>query len=164
MAKEDKKTSKQNVQPVKPARALSPFEEMERMFDAFSRGWMRPLQREWPAWGDMTVFGGKTPGVDLIERDDEIVVKAELPGIDKKDMDVSVTKNTVSIKGTTSHEEKEEKGDYYRSEISRGEYARTLTLPAEVDEDRVKATFKNGILELKLPKLKPSKRTTVKVD
>jgi HSP20 family protein len=164
MAKENKKADKQGVQQVKPARALSPFEEMERMFDPFTRGWMRPLQREWPAWGELNVFEGKTPSVDLIERDDEIVVKAVLPGVDKKDMDVSVTKDTVSIKGTTSHEEKEEKGNYYRSEISRGEYARTLTLPAEVDENKVKATFNNGILELKLPKLKQSKRTTVKID
>ena len=161
MAKENKKLGKQEVQ---PARMLSPFEEMERMFDFFPRGWMRPFQVDWPARGELDVFGGKTPSVDLIERDDEIVVKAELPGVDKKDMDVSVTRNTVSIKGTTSHEEKEEKGDYYRSEISRGEYSRTLALPAEVDENNVKASFNNGILELKLPKLKQSKRTTVKVD
>jgi len=164
MAKENKKEDKQDMQQVRPARTFSPFEEMERMFGAFPLGWMRPFQREWPTWGELNAIEGKTPSVDLIDRDDEIVIKAELPGVDKKDMDVSVTKNTVSIKGTTSHEEKEENGDYYRSEISRGEYTRTLALPAEVDEDKVKATFKNGILELKLPKLKQSKRTTVKVD
>jgi HSP20 family protein len=165
MAKENKKESKQELQQAQPARPLNPFEEMERLFGSFyPRGWLRPFQQEWPAWGEMDAFGGKTPSADLIDRDDEIIVKAELPGVDKKDLDVSVTKNTVSIKGSTSHEEKEEKGDYYRSEISRGEYARTLALPAEVDEENVKATFKNGILELKLPKLKQSKRKTVKVD
>ena len=138
---------------------------MERLFGSFyPQGWLHPFQRKWPAWGEMDALGGTIPSADLIERDDEIIVKAELPGVDKKDLDVSVTKNTVSIKGTTSHEEKEEKGDYYHSEISRGEYARTLALPAEIVEEKVKATFKNGILEHKLPKLKQSKRKTVKVD
>jgi HSP20 family protein len=165
MAKGTKKEDKQELQQAQAARPLSPFEEMERLFEGlYPRGWLRPFHYDWPAWSKVAAFGGKTPSADLIERDNEIVVKAELPGVDKKDLDVSVTKNTVSIKGTTSHEEKEEKGDYYRSEISRGEYARTLALPAEIDEEKVKATFKNGILELKLPKLKQSKRTTVEVD
>lgn len=68
------------------------------------------------------------------------------------------------VPGLTCRAEKEEKGDYYRSEISRGEYARTLALPAEIDEEKVKATFSNGILELKLPKLKQSKRKSISVD
>ncbi|MDH5370756.1 MAG: Hsp20/alpha crystallin family protein [Gammaproteobacteria bacterium] len=68
------------------------------------------------------------------------------------------------MKGSTSHEEKEEKGDYYRSEISRGNYSRTLSLPAEVDEGKTKAKFKNGILKLTLPKLKKSKRHNVKIE
>jgi HSP20 family protein len=165
MAKETGKESKQDLQEAKPARTLNPFEEMDRFFESFyPRGWLRPFHRDWPAWGELKAFGGKSPSVDLIERDKEIVVKAELPGVDKKDLDISVTENTVSIKGTTSHEEKEEKGDYYRSEISRGEYMRTLTLPAGVDESKARATFKNGILELTLPKLKESKRQKIKVD
>jgi HSP20 family protein len=162
MAKKNKQAGGQELQ---HARSLNPLEEMERMFEGiYPRGWLRPFHREWPAWGELNVFGGKTPSVDLIERDNEIIIKAELPGVDKKDMDISVTKNTVSIKGTTSHEEKEEKGDYCRSEISRGEYARTLTLPSEIDDEKVTATFKNGILELKLPKLEQSTRKSVKVD
>jgi len=165
MSKKDKSPGKKGLLKSKSAQSLNPFEEMERMFDQWqSRGWLHPFRRDWPAWSELNAFGGKTPSVDLIERDDEIIIKAELPGVDKKDMDISATKNTVSIKGTTSHEEKEEKGDYFRTEISRGEYARTLTLPAEVDEDNVKATFKNGILELRLPKLEQSKRKTVEVD
>ena len=165
MAKENKKESKQELQQAQPARALSPFEEMERLFDAFyPRGWMRPLFRDWPTPVEAGAFGGKMPSVDVINRDKEIVIKAELPGVDKKDLEVSVTRNSVSIKGTTSHEEKEEKGDYYRSEISRGEYARTLSLPADIDEDKAMASFRNGILELTLPKLELSKRKTVNVD
>jgi HSP20 family protein len=165
MAKEEKKESKQELQKAEPKRALSPFEEMDRMFeDYFSRGWMRPFRWEWPSIGEMAKpFEGKIPKVDVIERDDEVVVKAELPGVEKKDLDVSVTENSVTIKGSTSHEEKEEKGDFYRCEISRGAYSRTVSLPSYVDADKAKATFKDGILELTLPKVKKSKRRTVEV-
>jgi len=166
MANEEKKEKKQEVQKVETAQVLSPFEEMERMFDNyFSRGWMRPFRTEWPSFSRMVQpFEGKSPSVDVIERDDAVIVKAELPGVDKKDIDVSVTSNTVTIKGSTSHEEKEEKGDYYRCEMSRGSYSRTLSLPADVDEAKAKAKLKDGILELTLPKLTKSKRRSVKVE
>jgi len=166
MAKEEKEPSKQEVQKVQSARALSPFEEMERLFEGyFPRGWMRPFHWERPSWGELAApFEGKTPRVDIVDRDDELVVKAELPGVDRKDLDISMTENTVTIKGSTSHEEKEEKGDYYRSEMSRGSYSRTLALPSEVDADKAKAKFKDGVLELTLPKLKKAKRRSVKVE
>ena len=166
MAKEEKKDSPQEIQKVQPARALSPFEEMERLFEGyFPRGWMRPFGWERPSWGELTApFEGKMPRVDVIDRDEELIVKAELPGVDKKDLDVSVTENTVTIKGSTSHEEKEEKGDYHRSEMSRGTYSRTLTLPTDVEADKAKAKFKDGVLELSLPKMKKAKRHSIKVD
>jgi HSP20 family protein len=165
MAKEEKKESKQELQKAEPKRALNPFEEMDRLFeDYFSRGWMRPFRWEWPSLGEMAKpFEGKMPKVDVIERDDEVVVKAELPGVDKKDLDVSVTENSVTIKGTTRHEEKEEKGDFYRCEISRGAYARTVALPSYVDADKAKASFKDGVLELKLPKVEKSKRRSIEI-
>ena len=165
MAREEKKASKQELQKAEPKRALSPFEEMDRLFeDYFSRGWMRPFRWEWPSLGELAKpFEGKMPKVDVIERDDEVIVKAELPGVDKKDLDVSVTENSVTIKGTTSHEEKEEKGDYYRCEISRGAYARTVALPSYVDADKAKANFKDGVLELKLPKVEKSKRRSIEI-
>ncbi len=166
MTNEEKKESKQEVKKVESAQVLSPFEEMERMFDNyFSRGWMRPFRSEWPSFSRLAQpFEGKSPSVDVIERDDAVIVKAELPGVDKKDIDVSVTSNTVTIKGSTSHEEKEEKGDYYRCEMSRGSYQRTLSLPADVDEGKAKAKLKDGILELTLPKVTKSKRKSIKVE
>ena len=135
------------------------------MFEGhFPHGWMHPFRFNFPSLPEIKAFEGKTPSVDVIEKDNEIIVNAELPGVDKKDLEISVTNNTVTIKGSTSHEEKEEKGDYYRCEISRGSYSRTLSLPAEVDEEKTKAKFKNGILKLTLPKLKKSKRHNVKVE
>lgn len=104
------------------------------------------------------------PKVDVIDRDDEVVVRAEIPGVAKDDLDISVTDNTVTIKGETKRESKEEKGDYYRCEISRGTFARTLPLPANVDSDSAKAKFEDGVLELTIPKVEKAKRRTIKVD
>lgn len=166
MAKSAKKESKQEMQKAKPTRALSPFDEMERLFDNyFSRGWLRPFHLDWPSRAELAApFEGKMPKVDVIDREDEIMVKAELPGVEKKDLDVSVTRNSVTIKGETSHEEKEEKGDYFRSEISRGSYSRTLSLPADVDEGKAKAAFKDGVLELTIPKLEEAKRRSINIE
>ena len=166
MAKEGKKESKQALQKAEPARTLSPFEEMDRFFENyFGRGWLHPFRWERPSWGDLTMpFEGKLPRVDVVDRDDEVIVKAELPGVDKKDLDITVTDNTVSIKGSTSHEEKEEKGDYYRCEISRGVFSRVVALPADVDAEKASSKFKDGVLELTLPKVKAAKRRTIKVE
>lgn len=166
MATKEKHEGKSEIQKVESARTLSPFEERDRLFDHFmTRSWFRPFQMEWPSLPKTSMpFEGRTPHIDVIDRDDEVVVKAELPGVDKKDLDISMTQNTVTIKGRTSHEEKEEKGDYYRCEITRGSYTRTLSLPADVDEDKARAAFKDGILELTLPKLKKSKRRTIQVE
>jgi HSP20 family protein len=165
MAAEKKKETKE-VQKAEPTRALSPFEEMERFFESrVPRDWFRPFHWPAPSWGELPApFEGKMPKVDVIDRDNEVVVKAELPGVDKKDLDISVTRDTVTIKGTTSHEEKEEKGDYYRCEMSRGSYTRTLRLPADVDEEKAKANFKDGVLELTLPKVEKAKRKSIKVE
>lgn len=158
-------TKKQELQKPAPACALSPFEEMDRMFDHFlRRGWMRPWRFEWPSFPEMALPEMKVPKVDVVDRENEIVVKAEVPGVDKKDIDISVGEDTVTIKGETRREEKEEKGDYYRCEISRGAFSRTVALPAAVDGTGARASFKDGMLELTLPKVEKAKRHTVKVD
>lgn len=163
MAEETKKG--QEIQKAAPARVLSPFEEMDRMFDQFlRRGWMRPWRFEWPSFPEVSLPEIKVPKVDVIDRENEVVVKAEVPGVEKKDLDISVGEDTVTIKGSSSHEEKQEKGDYYRCEISRGAFARTVALPAAVDGSKAKASFKDGMLELTLPKVEKARRHTVKVD
>lgn len=141
-------------------RWLSPFEEMSHMFDNFaSRHWMRPLSMDWPEWTHIPApFGGKKPHMEVLERDKEIVLRAELPGVDKKDLEVSMTDHTITVKGTTSYEEKEEKDDYYRSEIAHGTFCRTMLLPSDVDVENVKSTFKNGLLEVHVPKMDKASR------
>jgi len=155
----------QELQRAAPARALSPFDEMDRLFDQyFRRGWMRPWRFEWPSFPEISLPEMKVPKVDVIDRETEMVVKAEVPGVEKKDIDISVGEDTVTIKGETRHEEKEEKGDYYRCEISRGAFSRTVALPAAVDGSKAKASFKDGVLELTLPKVEKAKRHSIKLD
>lgn len=153
---------------VVPAHSVTPLEEfdrmMERMFEGWlPRGWLRPLHFERHLLPELG-HEGWLPKVDVIERDDEVVVRAEVPGVEKKDLDISVTENSVTIQGQTRREQKEEKGNYYRCEISRGMFARTVTLPSEVETEKVKAEFKDGVLELTMPKVEKSKRRTIKLE
>ena len=144
-----------------PARTMTPFDEMERMFeDFFGRGWMRPWRWERPFLGEQALAA---PKVNVVDRDEEVLVEAEVPGVEKDDLEVSISGNMLSIRGKSEHEEKEEKGNYYRSEITRGSFARTLTLPAEVDEAKAKAELKDGVLHLALPKADKAKRRLLKI-
>jgi HSP20 family protein len=167
MATETKhETRGQEIQPAAPVHALSPFDEMERLFDPFfNRSWTRPWRVEWPTFPEMTLpLNGRIPKMDVIDREADVVVRAEIPGVEKKDLDISVAEDRVTLKGSTRHEEKEEKGDYYRHEISMGAFSRTVSLPAQVDGSRTKANFKDGVLELVLPKVEKAKRYNVKVE
>lgn len=135
------------------------FGDIDRMFeDFFNRRWMRPFGRERP-FGEMATM----PSVDIIERDDEVVVRAEVPGYRKEDLDISVSNGTLTIKGESRTEEKEEKGDYYCCEMSHGAFSRTLSLPAQVDDSKARAMVKDGVLELTLPKVEKSKRHTIPI-
>jgi len=145
---------------------LIPFEDMDRLFDSFfRRSWMRPWHLDWPMIQELKLpFNGQPPKVDVIDREAEIVVRAGIPGVDKKDLDISVGEDSVTIKGATHREKKEEKGDYYRQELAEGAFSRTVELPAMVDSTRAKASFKDGVLELTLPKIEKTKRRSVKVE
>lgn len=164
MAKATKKKEGE-LQASELSRPPTPFEEMERWFgDVFPRGWTRPFRGDWPSWEQMaSAFEGRMPKVDVIDRDDEVVVRAEVPGVEKERLDVSVSDNAVTIKGETKREHKEEKGDYYRREMSRGAFTRTVSLPANVNADEAKANFKDGVLELSLPKVEKAKRRSIKI-
>ena len=145
------------------AGAASPWDDMERFFEsAFPRGF--PRFGRWP-WSEWTPrLNAKMPAVDVIDRPDHILVRAEIPGVKKEDLDVSVSDNLVTIRATTKYEEEKEEGEYYRCEMSHGEFSRSVGLPATVDGSDAKASFKDGILELSLPKIAPSKRRSIKVE
>lgn len=144
---------------------VRPFQDMDDLFDRFMervypRGW-HLASRDWPELPQP--FAGKRPNVDVIDRDNEVVVRAELPGVDRKDLEVTMNDSTVTIKATSSWEKEETKGDYYRSEMAHGSFARTIPLPCEVDDSKTAATFSNGILELTIPKRAGSRRRKITV-
>jgi len=135
--------------------------DMERLVDEFIEPFPRRSLVRWPR---LTESGALVPNVELINRDSEFLVRVELPGMDKKDIDLTITDDTLTIKGEARRSEEFKDEDYYLSEISYGRFARTITVPAEVDSDRAKARFQNGILEVTLPKKKEAKPKEIKVE
>ncbi|MBI4195867.1 MAG: Hsp20/alpha crystallin family protein [Betaproteobacteria bacterium] len=154
------------IQKSAPRRALSPFEEMDRLFErVFPRGWLRPLTWESPFPGEFAgSFETRPPRVDVFDGEENIVIRAEVPGVDKKDIEVSVNDTSATIKGKVMREAKEEKGEYFRCEIGSGEFSRTVTLPCAVDGSKASAHLKDGVLELTLPKVEKSRRHTIRID
>ena len=124
--------------------------EIDRIFDEFWRG-IGPAPAVW------------TPRVDVAETDDAVVVTAELPGMDKDDIKVSIENNVLTISGEKK-QEKEEKGKtYHWSERVYGRFSRSFTLPVQVDANKVKAVYKNGVLTLTLPKVEEAKPRQIEI-
>ena len=148
-----------------PVYTFGPMDEIEHFIESWMpHGWLRPQALERPFWTEFSPrFELKPPCVDIIDRDGEIAVRVEIPGVEKKDLDISVNGRSLTIKGKSESKAEEEKGDYYRCEIQRGSFARTVMLPEEVDGAHTKATLRNGMLELTLPKLEKSHRLAIKV-
>jgi HSP20 family protein len=160
MAKKEKKRSQ--LAPSRPFSEISRWEpELERMFDDFFGRRLRPL---WPGrWGPVREVGLSIPPVDLYEEKDEIVVKAELPGMSKEDIQINITDHLLTIKGEKKKEEEIKEADYYRSERSYGSFSRSVDLPGEVQIEKAQASFKNGVLEIRLPRTEEAKRREIKV-
>jgi HSP20 family protein len=135
--------------------------DMEQMFDEFFSRRLRPFwdERRWP-W---RATGISVPAVDLYEEKDEIVAKAELPGIEKDVIQVNITDHILTIRGEKKKEEEIKEKAYYRSERSYGSFSRTVDLPSEVRVEKARASFKNGVLEIRLPKTEGAKKKEVKV-
>ncbi len=117
----------------------------------------RLTRRRWMEGGEWS------PLVDVIDKKDNILVKAELPGVDKKDVKISLGENTLTIRGERKEEKEIKKEDYYCCERAFGAYSRTIALPVEVDKTKAKATFKNGILEITLPKKEEIKPKEIEI-
>jgi HSP20 family protein len=140
------------------------FDDLDRWFDDFfSRRWPQAFDWRLPFLGRELSISGGFPKVDVIDHDDKIEIQAALPGVKKEDLDVSITENSITIRASTRQEEKKEGEHYYRREISRGEFQRTIAFPASVDGDQAKASFKDGILDITLPKTEVSKRKSIEI-
>lgn len=148
---------------VEPTRPLTPFEEIEKRFEDLLR---RPFSFLSPSWLPamrMPEMEVAVPAVDVFEEGDDIVVKAELPGMMKEEIEVNLTGDKITISGEKRKEEKVEKKDYYHVERSYGSFTRAFNLPSEVQTEKAKAQFKNGVLEVRVPKTEEAKKKEKKV-
>ncbi|GIX42315.1 MAG: molecular chaperone Hsp20 [Leptospiraceae bacterium] len=103
------------------------------------------------------------PKVDVSEKDNEIIIKADVPGIDEKDLDVSITKDAVIIQGEKKYEHEEKHSNYYKKERSYGSFRRVIPLPVEIDESKAEATYKNGVVTIRLPKSQEAIKNVKKI-
>lgn len=147
--------------------ALVPWEprEIKRLRDLFEDFFDFELMPESRRLSRRRLMEGEvwSPLVDIIDKKDHILVKAELPGIDKKDIKISISENSLTISGERKEEKEVKKEDYYCCERAFGAYSRTIELPVEVDKNKTKATFKNGILEVTLPKKEETKPKEIEI-
>ena len=162
MAEKAKEKETKAVTPWRPFMDLTRWErDMDRMMEDFFGRRMRPF---WPErWFGRDELEVRAPAVDVFEEKDDIVVKAELPGMEKDNIEVNLTDHMLTIKGEKKKEEEIKEENYYRAERTYGSFLRTLELPRDVHADKIKASFKNGILEVRMPKTEEAKAKEIKV-
>lgn len=136
-----------------------PFAELDdlgsglRLFqDTVSRLLSEPASRPW------------APSVDILETENEMLLKADLPGVDMKDVDIQLENGTLTLRGERKFESEKKEGGYHRIERSYGSFARSFTLPETVDAEAVKADYKNGVLTVTLPKKELAKPRQIRVE
>ena len=135
---------------------LSLQERMNRLFDESYRG--RPGDEDWGLGGSWA------PPVDIYEHEGNIVLKAEIPGIDAKDVDVRVENNTLTLRGERKADHEVKKESYHRVERSYGAFTRSFTLPNVVDTGNIKAEYKDGVLRVILPKREEAKPKSISIN
>ena len=130
---------------------MTPFDHFRREMDQLFDGFLN----EWPMRSTSLLdrhLGEFMPTIDVAETEKEVRITAELPGMEEKEIDVSLTRGVLTIKGEKREEQEENKRDFHRSECRYGMFERVIQLPAEIDADKAKATFKKGVLKITLPK------------
>jgi HSP20 family protein len=139
-----------------PFRDLSILQErMNRVFeDAAVRGWKNDEPSATTSW---------SPAVDIYETDSEIMVQAELPGVDRKDIALQLENNVLTLKGDRRFEKETNQENYHRIERSYGGFSRAFTIPTIVDEDKIRADYRDGILKIALPKKEQVKAKQIKI-
>ncbi len=145
---------------------MSNLDDFDQWFDEIRRHWMQSFYPGRSSGQDWSVLpASRMPRLDIIDRETCFCVRAEIPGVDKNDLDVSLQDNVLCIQGSSQKEEQqEEKGQYFRRELTQGAFQRVVRLPGDVDGDQVKASFKDGILELCLQKSASAKKQTIPIE
>lgn len=138
-----------------------PFRDLVTLREAMNRLFDESFVR--PSVGRLAPVEGGALAVDVYETYEDVVVKTALPGVDPEDVDVSITGNTLTVKGETKAEEEVEEEDYVYRERRFGTYSRSLTLPASIEADQAEAEYENGVLTLRLPKAEEAKPKTIEI-
>lgn len=154
------KVTRELVKTERSGSKFSPFEEVERWFNEARTSPFSLLTRTtWP------IFGGEeferiTPAVDMYDEGKELVMKADMPGVKKEDLHIDLSKNILTISGEKKMEETSEKGGLYRCERSYGSFSRSFELPSDVDREKITASLKEGVLEIRLAKTEKAEKET----
>ncbi|NWG02451.1 MAG: Hsp20/alpha crystallin family protein [Syntrophaceae bacterium] len=144
----------------RPFRELVPFDfdqmkrEMDRLWDSFFERGMRRRTEEAGEW---------YPSLDVAETKNDIVIKAEVPGMEPKDIDISLSDGILTVKGEKKREREEKEEDYHLIERSYGSFARSVQLPKGIQSDKINASYKNGVLKVVLPKSEEAKKKEIKI-
>lgn len=161
-----KGSNKPGSAPAAKAGALSPWRawesEIEHLFSDISPFRWGRLR----GWDDVKAKLGAgllAPSLDVYDEKKDVVVKAELPGMAKEDVEITLSDSTLTIRGEKKRQEEVKEKDYYRTEREYGSFVRTVPLPAEVNADAVKASFKDGVLEVRLPKSDTPRKQPLRV-
>jgi HSP20 family protein len=124
----------------------------------FDDSFFRPRRSD-----DDLSLGTWHPVVDMYDEDDRVVIKAELPGVDKKDIAVDVKDRVLTLSGERAYDHEVKEENYYRRERAYGKFQRTFSLPADVDSDKIKADFADGLLKIEVPKPEKQKPKNITI-
>jgi HSP20 family protein len=142
---------------------FSPKKEMLKFHEDFDRmfnGFFVPSTRRWMKMDGDTAWN---PVVDILDKEDAFLIKAELPGIDKKDLSVDVKDRVLTLKGERTSKDEVKEESYYRRERFYGKFERSFTLPVDVDSEKIKADYKDGVLNIVIPKPEEKKPKQITV-
>lgn len=158
--------SKGSVAPLSSLR-----EEIDQLFEDFASGWaLSPFRRRrgslQPAAGTLSDWSVRSPEFDVVEKDGAIEIRADLPGMEEKDIDVKLSDGALTVSGERTEERKEgeEEGNYYLAERRYGAFARTIPIPEHIDRDKVEASFRKGVLTIHLPKTAEAREKSKRIE
>jgi HSP20 family protein len=159
-------TEEKAVATRKPGELASRAEEFEHWLDRFMEDvWRRPFPSLFgrDRWLPIRPLSIRMPSLDVYEEKDSVVVKAELPGMKKEEVEVNLAGENLTIKGEKKEDKEVKEDDYYRRERSYGSFLRTIALPCDVKSDEITASFKDGVLEIRMPKTEEAKKKSISV-
>jgi len=149
---------------IRGLRVLDPWKDFGSLQERINRMFDDTIRTLHPTDGEELEKGTWAPAVDIYETNDSFVVSADLPGLNKDEIQIDLKDNTLTLKGEKKFEEKVSKDNYIRVERAYGSFVRSFTLPQNVDPEKIKAKYKEGILEITIPKKEEAKPKQIKVE